>query len=80
MNKLANFIVKHRMAIGITFFVITAICIYLDTKVNLNYDFSKYIPDSAPSIEAYHKVEDEFGMNGTGRIMFENVTLSEAAN
>lgn len=79
MTKLANFIVKHRMAIGIFFFIVTGICIYLDTKVQLNYDFSKYIPDSAPSIEAYHKVEDEFGMNGTGRIMFKDVTLAEAA-
>lgn len=75
---LARFIVKHRNRIGVIFAIMLVICIMLIPFVNINYDLAKYIPDSEVSKRGLNVVEEEFGMQGTARVMVNNVTLVEA--
>ena len=48
--------------------------------VGINYDLTKYLPDSSPSAQALDIMEDEFTYPGMGRVMLEDVTLYEAKN
>lgn len=56
-------------------FICNLICIPL---VGVNYDLTKYLPDSAPSAQALDIMEQEFTYPGMGRVMLEDVTLREA--
>ena len=46
--------------------------------VEVNYDLTEYLPDTAQSGIGLNKMEDEFGYPGTARIMLKDVTLYEA--
>ena len=48
--------------------------------VGINYDLTKYLPDSSPSAQALDIMEDEFTYPGMGRVMLKDVTLYEAKN
>ena len=74
----AKFIVKNRDKIGIAFGIFLVISLMLIPFVNINYDLAKYIPDTEPSKRGLNVVEEEFGMQGTARIMVNNVSLLEA--
>lgn len=78
MERLAEFIVTHRKKIGIFFLVLLIVSVMLIPKVKINYDLSKYIPDSFPSKDGLDATEEEFGMQSIARLMINNVSLAEA--
>ncbi|HJA47907.1 MAG TPA: MMPL family transporter [Candidatus Agathobaculum intestinipullorum] len=48
--------------------------------VGVNYDLTKYLPDSTPSAQALDIMQQEFTYPGMGRVMLQDVTLYEAKN
>ena len=46
--------------------------------VGVNYDLTKYLPDSTPSAQALDIMQQEFTYPGMGRVMLQDVTLYEA--
>lgn len=54
MKKLANFIVDKRYFVLMLFLCITGFCIFLSTKVNINYNITEYLPKDS---------ETRLGMN-----------------
>ena len=78
IEKIFHFIVYEGRKIEkafIAMLLVFAICFPL---VGVNYDLSKYLPQSAPSREALSVMEDEFGYPGMARIMLRDVSLYEA--
>ena len=78
LEKFCNFIVTHRKQIGIFFLFLIVISIIGMTKVKINYDLSKYVPDDMPSKKALNITKEEFGMQSTARVMLNDVSLPEA--
>ena len=61
------------------FFIAACIfCAVAMLFVEVNYDLTEYLPDTAQSGTGLNKMEDEFGYPGTARIMLKDVTLYEA--
>ncbi len=63
MKKITNFIVNKRFIILILFLVLTAISLTISSKVNVNYDISKYLPNSSETKIGMKIMEDEFNNN-----------------
>ena len=77
-GNLADFIVEHNKGIRnvvIVLVVFFAICFPF---VEVNYDLTKYLPDTVDSKIAINKMRETFGYPGTGRLMLKDVTLYEA--
>lgn len=76
--NIADFIVDNSRKI-FTAVIAAVICsIVLSLFVGVNYDLTKYLPESAPSKIAIEKMRDTFGYPGTGRLMLKDVSLYEA--
>lgn len=75
---LADFIVDHNKKIRnfIMVLVVVFACCY--PFVAVNYDLTKYLPDSVESKSAINKMRDIFGYPGTGRLMLKDVSIYEA--
>ena len=80
LEKLCNGIVNHRKLIGIFFAIILVLSVIGMSKVKINYDLSKYIPDDMPSKVALNLTKKEFGMQSTARIMINDIDLPTAKN
>lgn len=76
--SLPVFIIERSRAIEIFFFVLVFISLLTAPFVNINYDLTRYLPDTVQSKEGLDLMEEKFGYPGTGRIMIEDVTLYEA--
>lgn len=76
--KLSGFIVRHNKGVQKLFILIVFVNLLLFPFVGINYDLTKYLPNSAPSKAAINKMEESFGYPGTGRVMLNDVTLYEA--
>ena len=77
-GNLADFIVEHNKGIRnvvIVLVVFFAICFPF---VEVNYDLTKYLPDTVDTKIAINKMRETFGYPGTGRLMLKDVTLYEA--
>lgn len=79
-NQLARSIMKHQRAIETVFVICCLFSLVAMLFVRVNYDLTEYLPDSAPSCEGLHRMEDTFGYPGTARLMLKDVTLYEAKN
>ena len=76
--SLPAFIVKHVNAIEKFFILLTLFSLFLMPFVKVNYDLTKYLPDSVQSKAGLNIMEEEFGYPGTGRIMIDDVSLYQA--
>lgn len=76
--SLPVFIIERSRAIEIFFFVLVFISLITAPFVNINYDLTRYLPDTVQSKKGLNLMEEKFGYPGTGRIMIEDVTLYEA--
>lgn len=76
--SLPAFIVKHARAIEKLFILMTLVSLFLMPFVKVNYDLTKYLPESVQSKAGLDLMEQEFGYPGTGRIMIDDVTLYQA--
>lgn len=73
-----HFVVYQGKWIERFFLVATLICAVCFPLVKVNYDLSKYLPDSAKTKQALDVMEEEFGYPGMARIMVKDVSLQEA--
>ena len=76
--KLARFIIEKQNWIVSVFVAACLFCAVAMLFVEVNYDLTEYLPDTAQSGIGLNKMEDEFGYPGTARIMLKDVTLYEA--
>jgi len=77
-DKILGFIVykgKFIETLFILAFIAFLICYPL---VGVNYDLSKYLPDTSYTKNALDLMENEFGYPGMARIMVKNVTMERA--
>jgi len=78
MKNLANFIVKNRVVLMIVFLVALVASGVAMSFVQVNYDLTKYLPDSSTTKTSLKEMADEFGASGTASIMLENVDATDA--
>lgn len=75
---LPDFIIRNAKKIEKLFFVLCIISFIMMPMVKVNYDLTKYLPESAPSKAGLDLMEEEFGYPGTARVMVDDVDLYEA--
>lgn len=75
-----DLIINHRKLVEKIFTVLVLLSLICAPMVGINYDLTKYLPDSSPSAQALDIMEDEFTYPGMGRVMLKDVTLYEAKN
>lgn len=78
MKKLVNFIIDKRLFI-LTLFIVGALtCVYLSTKVNINYEISNYLPKSSEVKKGLDIMNDEFKVDSSSfYIMFDDLEKKE---
>ncbi len=76
--SLPVFIIERSRSIEIVFLVLMLLSALSAPFVSINYDLTKYLPDTVQSKEGLNLMEDTFGYPGTARIMIDDVTLYEA--
>ena len=78
MERLSEFIVKYRHKIGVAFVILIFLAVIGILNSNINYDLTKYVPEDMPSKVALDLSTKEFGMQGSARLMINNVSLAQA--
>ena len=76
--SLPVFIIERSRAIEIAFVIAVLLSMLAAPFVNINYDLTRYLPDTVQSKAGLDLMEEKFGYPGTGRVMIEDVTLYEA--
>ena len=76
--SLPVFIIERSRAIEIVFVIAVLLSMLVAPFVNINYDLTRYLPDTVQSKAGLDLMEEKFGYPGTGRVMIEDVTLYEA--
>lgn len=77
-NIIIDFIINQSKKIEIIFAILVVISVCLYPFVKVNYDLTKYLPDTVTSKAGLNLMKEEFGYPGTARIMIKNVSLYEA--
>ena len=75
MRKITDFIINKRHFILVLFIVFTIISAILSSKVKINYDIAKYLPDTSETRIGMDIMEEEFSGTETSslNLMFENL-------
>lgn len=76
--RLAGFIIHKKGWIESVFVMGCVFSLVAMLFVNVNYDLTEYLPDTAQSCIGLDKMEEEFGYPGTARLMIKDVSLYEA--
>ena len=79
-HRPVDLIIHKRKQIEKIFTVLVVLSLICIPLVGVNYDLTKYLPDSSPSAQALDIMQEEFTYPGMGRVMLEDVTLYEAKN
>ncbi|GAB6108240.1 efflux RND transporter permease subunit [Fusibacter bizertensis] len=79
MERLAQWIVKQRHKLLISFVVLSVIALIARQYVGTNYELSHYLSNDMDSVNALDLMKDEFGLPTSVRAMVNDVTLFEAA-
>lgn len=77
MNRICSFIVKKRLMFCILFaaaLIASAVCM---PYVKVNYDDTKYLPDSSNTKAGLLVMEEEFGGGGTAQAMLDSADIEE---
>ena len=80
IRKLAAFVVDHRRAIFALMVIVAVISGYLLTKVEVNEDLTRYLPDKSPMKQGTDIMADEFPETQTIqsiRVMFDDLKPEE---
>ena len=77
MRKITDFIINKRYLILCLFIILTIISGILSTKVKVNHDISKYLPDTSETRIGMNIMEEEFAETSTLNLMFENLAEEE---
>lgn len=73
-----DLIINNRKLIERVFIILVVICLIFAPMVGVNYDLTKYLPDSTAAAQAIDILEQDFTYPGMGRVMLQDVTLYEA--
>ena len=73
-----DLIIHKRKLIERIFVVMIVLCLLSVPFVGVNYDLTKYLPESTDSSKALDIMEQEFTYPGMGRVMLTDVSLYEA--
>ncbi len=79
-RKLASFVVDHRRAVFILMLLIAAVSAFLLTKVEINEDLTRYLPDKSAMKQGIDIMADEFPEAQTSqtiRVMFDRLKPEE---
>jgi len=79
MKKITDFIVEKRNYILIIFILLSGLCLYLGTKVKINYDISKYLPSDSETrigMDIMNKNFKEINSSSLN-VMFKDLTTSD---
>lgn len=79
-HRPVDLIIHKRKQIEKVFAVLVILSLICIPMVGVNYDLTKYLPDSSPSAQALDIMQEEFTYPGMGRVMLQDVTLYEAKN
>lgn len=60
MKRITDFIVDHRYAILVLFIILSGVSLYVSTKVNINYDIAKYLPETSETRIGMNIMEEKF--------------------
>ena len=77
MRKFTDFIINKRYFILALFIILTIISAVLSSKVKINYDIAKYLPNTSETRIGMDIMEDEFSETATLNLMFENLADNE---
>lgn len=79
MKKLADFIVEKRYFIFIAVLCLTVLCVFLGTKVNINYDMTSYLPNNSETKKGMTIMETQFEEEKTSNllVMFKDENLKK---
>ncbi|MGM9835114.1 MAG: MMPL family transporter [Bacilli bacterium] len=79
MKKFTDFIVNKKYIILVVCIILSAICLFLNTKVNINYDIAKYLPSTSETRIGMDIMEKEFEevKSSSLNIMFDGLNSEE---
>ena len=79
MRKITDFIINKRHFILVIFIILTIISGLLASKVKINHDIAKYLPDTSSTRIGMDIMEEEFSENETStlNLMFEDLPQEE---
>ena len=79
MRKITDFIINKRHFILVIFIIFTIISGILSSKVKINYDIAKYLPNTSETRIGMDIMENEFSETETStlNLMFENLVEDE---
>lgn len=79
MKKLADFIVEKRYFILILFLCLTGFCLFLSTKVNINYDITSYLPKDSEISRGMKIMDKQFEEEKSSNllVMFSDISSHE---
>jgi predicted RND superfamily exporter protein len=79
MQSVSGFIFRHKKAVLILVAAAAVVCAVLSVAVPVNYSFSDYLPENAPSTKALSVLADEFDdAVPNARVMLRDVTIQQA--
>ncbi len=77
-HSVVDLIINRRKQIEIVFIVLVVVSVFFNSFVSINYDLTKYLPETTPAKQGISVMKKEFGYPGTARVMIDNVSLYQA--
>ena len=76
MRKVTDFIIEKRNYVLTIFIILSVVCLYLSTKVHINYDLTEYLPSTSETRIGMDIMNDEFPELDTSalNVMFKNLS------
>ena len=79
MRKITDFIIEKRNYVLPIFIILSLFCLYLSTKVNINYDLTEYLPSTSETRIGMDIMNKEFGSLPTSslNVMFKDLSTED---
>lgn len=79
MRKVTDFIIEKRNYVLTIFIILSVVCLYLSTKVHINYDLTEYLPSTSETRIGMDIMNDEFPELDTSalNVMFKNLSTED---
>ena len=79
MRKVTDFIIEKRNYVLTIFIILSVVCLYLSTKVHINYDLTEYLPSTSETRIGMDIIKDEFPELDTSalNVMFKDLSTED---
>lgn len=79
MRKVTDFIIEKRNYVLTIFIILSVVCLYLSTKVHINYDLTEYLPSTSETRIGMDIMNDEFPELDTSalNVMFKDLSTED---